>query len=300
MANWYYPKGTTAQDGWTTVIDAATEGWQHTVLKIGQLGHKGSQDRNGDLSLGPGAIERIVVPLSGSFEVTPTGPDGTGCQDSIRLAGRPSVWSGPTDVAYVGPGQGLIVKGSGRVAICEASATEPRQAAHLPAGKVPVELRGAGSCSREVRNFGTPGTLAAESVIACEVITPAGNWSSYPPHKHDQELTGIETALEEIYYFELRSTSPGQGQSMGYQRVSASPGRDIEVLAEVGDGDVVLVPFGWHGPSMAAPGYDMYYLNIMAGPGRERAWRISDHPDQAWIRQTWENQSVDPRLPFSG
>jgi 5-deoxy-glucuronate isomerase len=85
---------------------------------------------------------------------------------------------------------------------------------------------------------------------------------------------------------------------VGYQRVSASPGRHIDVLAEVADGDVVLVPFGWHGPSMAAPGYDMYYLNVMAGPGRERAWRISDHPDHAWIRQTWQDQETDPRLPF--
>jgi 5-deoxy-glucuronate isomerase len=238
-------------------------------------------------------MERVVVPLSGTFEVLPDGHGGIGLQ------GRESVWAGPTDVAYVGPNRGLTLKGNGRVAVCEAAATEDREPAYLPVQAVPVELRGAGSCSREVRNFATPGVLDAESMIACEVLTPAGNWSSYPPHKHDEELAGVETALEEIYYFELRSVIPGQGTPMGYQRVSASPGREIDVLAEVHDQDAVLVPFGWHGPSMAAPGYDMYYLNVMAGPGRERAWRITDHPDQAWVRRMWAGQEPDPRLPFS-
>jgi 5-deoxy-glucuronate isomerase len=167
----------------------------------------------------------------------------------------------------------------------------------------PIEFRGSGNMSREVRNFGTPGVAEAESIIACEVLTPGGNWSSYPPHKHDRELEGVETELEEIYYFQLR-TAPDGGPApercapLGYQRVSASDDRSIDVLAEVHDGDVVLVPFGWHGPSMAAPGYDMYYLNVMAGPGRERAWRITDHPDQTWLRTMWPHHQVDPRLPF--
>ncbi|MDR3106836.1 MAG: 5-deoxy-glucuronate isomerase [Bifidobacteriaceae bacterium] len=287
MSNWYHPKGSTSRDGWATVIDSSNDGWEHTGLRIAALVPGQS------LALGPAAVERVIVPLSGSFKVHPDGGD------TITLEGRESVWAGPTDVAYVGPGQGLQLQGQGRLAVCEAAATAARASARLPKSAVPVELRGAGACSREVRNFATPETLAAEAVIACEVITPAGNWSSYPPHKHDEELQGVETALEEIYYFELRLTAPGQGSPIGYQRVSASPGREIDLLAEVHDGDVVLVPFGWHGPSMAAPGYDMYYLNVMAGPGRERAWRITDHPDQAWIRQTWTAQSPDPRLPFT-
>jgi len=77
---------------------------------------------------------------------------------------------------------------------------------------------------------------------------------------------------------------------------SSSPDHDIEVLEEVHDRDTVLVPYGWHGPCVAAPGFDMYYLNVMAGPGSERAWKISDHPDQAWVRGTWESQPVDSRL----
>ena len=79
-----------------------------------------------------------------------------------------------------------------------------------------------------------------------------------------------------------------------------TPGRPINVMAEVRHGDVVLVPHGWHGPSMAPPGYDMYYLNVMAGPGDQREWLICDDPDHAWVRSTWETEKVDPRLPFGG
>jgi 5-deoxy-glucuronate isomerase len=87
---------------------------------------------------------------------------------------------------------------------------------------------------------------------------------------------------------------------MAYQRVYGEPGRPIDVLAEVRSGDVVLIPHGWHGPSMATPGYDLYYLNVMAGPGAERAWRICDDPAHGWIRNTWTEQELDPRLPMSG
>jgi len=122
------------------------------------------------------------------------------------------------------------------------------------------------------------------------VLTPGGNWSSYPPHKHD-ETRADEAELEEIYYFE----TPG----LGYQRVYGTPGRPIDVLAEVGAGDVVLVPHGWHGPSIAAPGYDLYYLNVMAGPEAQRSWRFCDDPAHAWIRGTWADQEMDPRLPLT-
>ncbi len=134
----------------------------------------------------------------------------------------------------------------------------------------------------------------AGAIIACEVITPGGNWSSYPAHKHD-EATATESELEEIYYFEIAAGPAGQ-PGFGYHRTTSSPAGEIDVLAEVHDGDVALVPFGWHGPCVAAPGHDMYYLNVMAGPGLERAWLITDHPDQAWVRDSWEHEQIDPRL----
>ena len=157
---------------------------------------------------------------------------------------------------------------------------------------MPVELRGAGNASRQVNNFCTPEAFPhADRLIACEVLTPGGNWSSYPPHKHDEERDG-ELPLEEIYYFEVA------GGGMAYQRVYGTPDRPIDVLTEVRSGDVVLIPHGWHGPSMAAPGYDLYYLNVMAGPAAKRAWLISDDPAHAWVRATWRGQPVDPRLPM--
>jgi 5-deoxy-glucuronate isomerase len=160
---------------------------------------------------------------------------------------------------------------------------------------VPIELRGAGNCSRQVNNYCLPGTFEAEQLLVCEVLTPGGNWSSYPPHKHDQARPGAESELEEIYWFEIA----GDG-GFAYQRVYGTEDRPIDVLAEVRSGDTVLIPHGWHGPSIAAPGYDLYYLNVMAGPGQDRAWLICDDPAHGWVRTTWAAQYADPRLPFGG
>lgn len=108
--------------------------------------------------------------------------------------------------------------------------------------------------------------------------------------------------MEEIYFFETQPTAdaPEQADAIGYQRVYTSDERPIDVLAEVRSGDAVLVPYGWHGPAMAAPGYDLYYLNVMAGAGPVRQWLISDDPQHGWVRSTWENQATDPRLPSGG
>jgi 5-deoxy-glucuronate isomerase len=294
---WVRPAGSAKRNGWDVVIDDAVYGWQHTSLHAATLAEGERR------SLGAGTWEHIVVPLHGSVILEAAG-------QVVELAGRPSVFGGPTDVAYVAAGSGLSVTargGTARVALCGAQTGSSTPVAapvrHVPAADVPVELRGAGSCSREVRNFGVPGVLDADSLIACEVLTPAGNWSSYPPHKHDEERPGLETQLEEIYYFEVQPTSTAAGPDadpVGYQRVYGSQGRAIDVVTEVRAGDVVLVPHGWHGPAMAAPGYDLYYLNVMAGPGPERAWLICDDPAHGWVRDTWASQDVDPRLPFGG
>lgn len=160
---------------------------------------------------------------------------------------------------------------------------------------VPVELRGAGACSGQVDNYCLPGTFEAEQLLVCEVLTPGGNWSSYPPHKHDEARPGAESELEEIYCFEVS----GEG-GFGYQGVHGTAERPIDVLAEVRSGDPVLIPHGWHGPSIAAPGHDLYHLDVMAGPGQDRAWLICDDPAHGWVRATWAAQDIDDRLPFEG
>lgn len=302
---WFLPLGSAAREGCDVVVDASSPGWEHTGLRVVSL------DAGQSCSVDDSGWEHLVVPLAGAASVACS--DASGEQHEARLTGRSSVFAGPTDVAYVPAGWRLTVTGSAdrsRIAICAARVGGDGSTAkfrHVTADEVPVELRGAGSCSREVRNFGVPQTLDADSLIACEVLTPGGNWSSYPPHKHDQEREGVETELEEIYYFETQVEGAARGvpvaeagDPVGYQRVYGTADRPIDVFAEVRTGDVVLVPHGWHGPSMAAPGYDLYYLNVMAGPGAERAWLICDDPQHGWVRQTWEAQAVDPRLPLGG
>jgi 5-deoxy-glucuronate isomerase len=208
------------------------------------------------------------------------------------------VFSGPSDFVYVPRDAEVDITSAegGRFALPSAVCGSRLPFRHQPASAVPVELRGAGAASRQVNNFCIPGAFEAEALIACEVLTPGGNWSSYPPHKHD-EASADESELEEIYYFEV-ADGPNAVPGVAYQRVYGHPGKEIDVLAEVRSGDVVLIPFGWHGPSMAVPGYDLYYLNVMAGPGDERAWRICDDPAHGWVRDTWADQELDPRLPF--
>jgi 5-deoxy-glucuronate isomerase len=231
-----------------------------------------------------GEDELIVLPLEGGCTVTVDG-------EAFALEGRESVFAAVSDFAYAPRDARVEIasEAGGRFALPSSRARNRLEPAYVPAADVPVELRGAGQASRQVNNFCSPESFPADRLIAVEVLTPEGNWSSYPPHKHDEEIPGVETALEEIYYFEVA------GSGFGYQR-AYGPG--IDILEEVRTGDTVLLPSGYHGPSMAAPGYDLYYLNVMAGPG-ERAWRFTDDPDHAWIRGTWDGREIDPRLPMT-
>ncbi|RKN40165.1 5-deoxy-glucuronate isomerase [Streptomyces hoynatensis] len=273
---------------YTLDVSPERAGWAYSSLRVLPLG---PGERH---SFATGDSEWIVLPLSGGCTVETGG-------ETFRLHGRPDVFSGVSDFAYV-PRDARVALSSaegGRFALAGARCGRRLPARYGPAGGVPVELRGAGACSRQVHNFAAAGVFEADRLIAVEVLTPGGNWSSYPPHKHDEERPGEESELEEIYYFEI-APSPGAEAvpGFGYQRVTSSGrGRGTELLAEVRSGDAVLIPDGWHGPSIAAPGHDMYYLNVMAGPGEERAWLIRDHPGHAWVRGAWEAEAVDPRLP---
>ena len=143
----------------------------------------------------------------------------------------------------------------------------------IGAERMPRETRGTGTNQRFVRNI-LPETEPAESLLIAEVITPSGNWSSYPPHKHDADTPPLETALEETYYHRL---NPPQG--FAFQRVYTDD-RSLDETVCVEDGDVVLVPRGYH-PVGAPHGYDLYYLNVMAGPRRQ--WIFRNDPAHAWM-----------------
>ena len=265
-------------------ITPESAGWGYSGLRILELSAGQTETMSTDGS------EYVVLSLRGSAEVTVDG-------QTYALEGRSDVFAGPSDVVYAPRDAELTVasEAGGRFALASSRCDNRLAPAYLPKADVPVEMRGAGQSSRQVNNFGIPGVLEADRLIACEVLTPGGNWSSWPPHKHDEERDG-ETALEEIYYFEVADGPAGPG--IGFQRVYGHEGADIDVTTEIRSGDAVLIPHGWHGPSIAAPGYDLYYLNVMAGPGAERAWLICDDPAHAWVRDTWADQPVDPRLPF--
>jgi 5-deoxy-glucuronate isomerase len=284
MHSKYYIPARSATPPYTVDVTPESAGWTEASLKVLELGARGPFE----ITLDTGDTEVMILPLSGQGSVSAG-------DESFELSLRASVFDGPADMVYIGAGQSFTLSGEGRFAICGALASRQLPNRRVAAADVPVELRGTGNCSRQVHNFGTASVFEADSLIACEVITPGGNWSSYPAHKHD-ENTPVESALEEIYYFEIDGR--GDSRGFGYHRVYGTPDRPIEVLEEVRSGDVVLVPHGYHGPSVAAPGYHMYYLNVMAGPGEERAWKIVDDPEHAWLRDTWEDQAVDPRLPL--
>ncbi|TLQ45848.1 5-deoxy-glucuronate isomerase [Streptomyces marianii] len=255
--------GTAAAGPYTLDIDPGRAGWGYSALRVLELAPGASH------LLEAGDSEWIVLPLAGGCSVH---TEGT----TMELLGRENVFAGVTDFAYVPrDARALIASGAGgRFALAGARCERRLPARRGPVSEVPVEDRGSGTCARRVHNFAAAGTFDCDRLIAVEVLTPGGNWSSYPPHKHDEHRPGEEAELEEIYYFEIDGE-----HGFGYQRISPSRPGGTDLLAEVRSGDAVLVPDGWHGPSIAAPGHGMYYLNVMAGPGPEREWRICFHPD---------------------
>ena len=275
--------------GVTVDVTPQNAGWSYSSMRVVELAAGNSYH------LVAGGSEWIVLPLAGSARVA--------CAErSFDLEGRASVFERVTDFAYVPRDATVRVTSpeGGRVALLGARAERALSFRYGRAEEVPVELRGAGSSSRQCNNFASPDSFETDRLVAVEVVVPGGNWASYPPHKHDEARPG-EAQLEEIYYFEVRGGAPqGSPGPGGYQRVySSGPDRQIDVDVEVKTGDVVLIPYGYHGPTMAAPGYDLYFLNVLAGPAQPRSMAFCDDPTHAWVRTSWRDQAIDPRLPMS-
>lgn len=270
-------------------VSPANAGWTYASMRVVTIAPHGAYE------FATGESEWIVLPLAGSVRVFCAG-------ETIDVEGRESVFTRVSDFAYVPRDAGVTLASDdgARVALCGAVCERALPFRYGRADQVPVELRGAGSASRQCNNFAAPGAFATDRLVAVEVLVPGGNWASYPPHKHDEPRPG-EAQLEEVYYFEVAGgappSAPGPG---GYQRVYTSgPGREIDVVAEVKSGDVVLIPFGYHGPTMAAPGYDLYFLNVLAGPAPEPTMAFCDDPAHAWVRDSWRDRAVDSRLPMT-
>jgi 5-deoxy-glucuronate isomerase len=216
--------------------------------------------------------ELCLVVLSGEVEVD------AGGASAARLGGRGSVFDGPPQAAYFPAGGTCAVccrSPLAEVAICSAPGSPATDPPPYLIEEVAVETRGAGGALRTVHPI-LMGDRPASSLLVVEVITPAGNWSSFPPHRHERDDPPRETLLEETYYHRLR---PERGFAL--QRTYTDD-RSIDETVAVEDGDVVLVPRGYHVVA-AMPGYDLYYLNVMAGPRRE--WSFVDDPAHAWLRR---------------
>jgi 5-deoxy-glucuronate isomerase len=148
------------------------------------------------------------------------------------------------------------------------------------------EIRGGGNATRQIVDILPPG-FPADRLLICEVFTPGGNWSSYPPHKHDVDNPPAEVDLEETYYYRMRGA-----HAYGFQRLYTADG-STDVTMKVEDGDLVLIREGYH-PFVAAYGFDAYYLNVLAGSRRSMA--ASDDPRYGAFRAAWP--PPDPRVPL--
>jgi 5-deoxy-glucuronate isomerase len=248
-------------DGTVLSVSPESAGWEYVGFEVLRLADGVTAERD------CGNRELCVVVVGGTVDVASEHGEWTG------LGGRSDPWSGPPEGAYLPPGSHVRLTGAGEVALCWAPAANGgAQARRLDADGVEVEVRGYGDQERTIMPI-LMADRPAGSLLVCEVLTPGGNWSSYPPHKHDVDNPPAETFLEETYYHRLR-----RPEGFGLQRVYTAD-RSLDEALSFGDGDCVLVPRGYHTVS-APPGYDLYYLNVMAGPLRQ--WAVVNDPDHEW------------------
>ena len=290
MGDHHRPAGTLTAGTDPVCLTPEDAGWACSGLRVLRL--SGGERRMIDT----GPDEVAILPLSTvglSVEA-----DG----QRFELEGRSSVFARVTDFAYVGRDTTvtLTAREAGEVAMPTARCQQRRPARYGPAEAVAVEIRGAGPSTRQVTNFLSPDAWAdAEALMCVELLTPAGNWSSYPPHKHDDSLE-CPVNNEEIYYFRIgrEGEITYSDGGFGLHRLYTGDGA-IDDTVEVRDGDVFLVPRGYHGPCVAAPGYTMYYLNVLAGPAPGRSMAFCDDPAHHWVRDTWATMATDPRCPMT-
>ena len=293
MSKWFYPKGELASGAWEVQVNDTTPGWKYTGLKVGDFTKQTSFEIPSD------KWERAILPLEGEsitveFEGAETG--------SITLRGRQSVFHGPADFLFLPRATKARITGSGRFAVAEALAKSDKSVQLTKKEDVSVLIRGVAGATRQIHDYGGVDFLDASAMVVVEVNVPSGNHSGIPPHRHDRYVAGVESNLEEIYYFEMSVSrsllKPSQSDPVGFFRVYASDERPIDLNLEIRSGDVGLVPYGYHGPASAIPPYDMYFMNVMAGPDPDRSWNIVDDPNHAFFRSSWDSLKPDDRLPY--
>jgi 5-deoxy-glucuronate isomerase len=267
------------RDGEWDHVDPQSASWRYLSFRVDSLRKDDHVSRN------TGGEEIAFIPLSGTVMVQ---SDGMAWQ----LGGRASVFDGmpsalylPRDTQYL-----LAALDDAEVAIAGALAEERLEPQLVNPEDVEIEVRGSGNATRQINHIIKP-EFPAQRLLVVEVFTPAGNWSSYPPHKHDEDHPPGEVVLEEVYYYRTQTEPPG---AFAVQRLY-SPQHGTDITATIRDGDIMLVPHGYH-TTCAAHGYDLYYLNGLAGDRRSMA--AADDPALAWIRPAWRELEPDPRVPL--
>jgi 5-deoxy-glucuronate isomerase len=254
----------TPDEGGSVVrISPETAGWEYVGFEVLRLA-AGRAVRRGTESK-----EVCLVLLEGFCNIS------AGDDEWRGIGGRDSVFEGAPYALYLPPGTEYSVEADSylEMAVCSAPAEGGVAPFLIRPEDVEEEVRGSGNAERRVHPI-LMSEGQAERLLVVEVLTPQGHWSSYPPHKHDQDNLPDESYLEETYYHRIQ---PPQGFAV--QRVYTGD-RSLDETMTVVDGDTVLVPRGYHAVS-APPGYDLYYLNVMAGPVRE--WKFKNDPDHAWL-----------------
>lgn len=253
-------------------------GWEYVGFAVRQVAA-------GDVWRGRTARNEVcLVLLSGLASVTWS----PGQRARVPLGPRRDVFSEYPHAVYLPPGTTFEVRATRytEIADCRSPAAERLPARVIRPADCGFEVRGGGNATRQIIDI-LPPSADAHRLLVCEVLTPAGNWSSYPPHKHDRHAPPVEADLDETYYY--RFSGP---DGYGIQRLYTAGGRSDRVL-RVSDGDLVLVREGYH-PFVAAPGFDAYYLNTLAGSFRSMA--ATDDPRYAHLRANWP--PPDPRVPM--
>lgn len=224
--------------------------------------------------------EICIVPLRGSATITCDGEDWTISRPGTMFDGKPTSLYLPLGSSF-----SAVTEDGAELAVTSSRATETFPAKLIEPDDVDVEIRGAGNAARQISHIIKP-DFPAQNLLVVEVFTPSGNWSSFPPHKHDVQNMPEEAILEEIYYYRV---SPEDG--FGLQRLYYADG-SFDHAWVIKDGDLLLVPQGYHAFAVAH-GYTGYYLNILAGPDAERTMQPSDDPAYAWVRSTWNDAMND-------
>jgi 5-deoxy-glucuronate isomerase len=255
-------------------VTPADAGWRYLSFAVHQI--------SAPTSIGAADVETAVIGLAGgAFRV-----------GDLELPGRTSVWDGLPSAAYLPPGAVAALEPLAG-ALTVAVATAPRSGRETGVAPVrigpediQVEVRGAGNATRQINHIVTP-DFPADRLEVVEVLTPSGNWSSWPPHKHDTDDMPREAILEEIYHYRFR-----RPEAWGVQRLY---GGSVEGLWAVRDGETVIVRDGYH-PFVATHGDDAYYLNALAGDIRTMA--CSFDPALDHVRESWALMEADRRVPL--